>query len=126
MLYGVGTDIVAVARMRESLVRHGERFAQRLLAASEMDAYLRAKDGARFLAKRFAAKEAFSKALGTGLRPPATLQAIAVGHDALGKPLYEYDEVLGLHLAGLGVQAHLSISDEVDYVVAFAILEKTP
>lgn len=126
MIYGIGTDIVAVARMRDALARHGERFAQRLLHPDELEAYAAAREPERFLAKRFAAKEAFSKALGTGLRPPATLSAIGVSHDPLGKPLYVFGEVLAAHLASLGLSAHLSISDERENVIAFAILEKHP
>jgi len=124
VIYGIGTDIVTVARMRDSLARHGERFAQRLLHPEELDAYARAREPERFLAKRFAAKEAFSKALGTGLRPPATLSAIGINHDELGKPFYVFGETLAKHLASLGLSAHLSISDEREQVIAFAILEK--
>ncbi|KAF7599530.1 MAG: holo-ACP synthase [Candidatus Dactylopiibacterium carminicum] len=126
MIHGIGTDIVTIARMREALGRHGERFAERVLAPAELADYARARDGARFLAKRFAAKEAFAKALGTGLRPPATLAAIGITHDELGKPLYLYDEALAAHLAARGLRAHLSISDEQQHVVAFAILETQP
>ncbi|MDP5240847.1 holo-ACP synthase [Uliginosibacterium sp. 31-16] len=124
MIYGIGTDIVTVARMREALARHGERFAERLLHPDELDAYRKTREPERFLAKRFAAKEAFAKALGTGLRPPATLSAIGVSHDALGKPLYIFSDALADHLLGLGLNAHLSISDEREHVIAFAILEK--
>lgn len=125
MIYGIGTDIVAVARMRDALARHGERFAQRLLHPAELDSYAQAREPERFLAKRFAAKEAFAKALGTGLRPPATLSAIGVAHDALGKPHYFFAEALAASVAELGLRAHLSISDERDTVVAFAVLEKS-
>ncbi len=124
MIYGTGTDIVAIARMREALARHGERFAQRILAGSEYPEFLAARDPARFLAKRFAAKEAFAKALGTGLRPPATLGAIAVTHDELGKPGYVCAEPLESLLKTRMLSVHLSISDEKEYVLAFAIMEK--
>lgn len=126
MIYGIGTDIVAVARMRDALARHGGRFAERLLHPDELPAFAAAREPERFLAKRFAAKEAFAKALGTGLRPPACLSAIGVSHDALGKPLYIFDEALAEHLARLGLSSHLSISDEREHVIAFAILEKHP
>lgn len=125
MIYGVGTDIVAVLRIREILARHGERFVQRVLHPDEAAGFLASRDPERFLAKRFAAKEAFAKALGTGVRPPAVLNAIGVTHDALGKPLYVCTEPLTAHLRTLGLSAHLSISDERDYVVAFAMLERT-
>lgn len=124
MIYGIGTDIVSVARIRDGLVRHGERYADAMLAVSEHADLARASDPARFLAKRFAAKEAFSKAFGTGLRSPVTLHAIAVTHDALGKPVFAFDEGLGALMRERRLQAQLSISDERDYVVAFAILEQ--
>lgn len=125
MIYGIGTDIVTVARMREALARHGERFAERLLHPDELADFAKAREPERFLAKRFAAKEAFAKALGTGLRPPATLAAIGVSHDALGKPLYVFAAALAERVSELGLRSHLSISDERDSVVAFAILEKS-
>lgn len=123
MIYGVGTDIVQIARMRAALERHGDAFAHRILAPAERSAFAAAADPARLLAKRFAAKEAFGKALGTGVRVPATLHALAVGHDALGKPLLEYAPELAARLAEKGLEGHLSLSDEVDYVIAFVVLE---
>ena len=124
MIHGVGTDILRVARMAEALSRHGERFAERILAEAERPAFAQARDPARLLAKRFAAKEAFGKALGTGVAAPATLHALWVGHDALGKPVFEYSPALAAYLQERGLVAHLSLSDETDYVVAFAVIEK--
>ena len=124
MIHGIGTDIVRIERIRKSLERHGERFALRILAASEVEAWRAHRDPARFLAKRFAAKEAFGKALGTGVAVPATLHAVAVGHDALGKPEYRYDDRLAAHMQAHALRAHLSISDEDDNVVAFALIER--
>ena len=124
MIHGVGTDIVRVARLAEALARHGARFAERILDASERAAFAAAPDPARLLAKRFAAKEAFGKALGTGVAAPATLHAVRVGHDALGKPLFEFAPALAEHMRERGLHAHLSLSDETDYVVAFAVIEK--
>ena len=121
---GIGTDIVRVERLRTALARHGERFALRILAATEVEAWRAHRDPARFLAKRFAAKEAFGKALGTGVAVPATLHAVAVGHDSLGKPRYVYDERLTLHMENNCLRAHLSITDEDDTVVAFAVIEQ--
>ena len=95
-----------------------------ILAASEVEAWRAHRDPARFLAKRFAAKEAFGKALGTGVAVPATLHAVAVGHDARGKPEYRYDERLAAHMREHRLRAHLSISDEADTVVAFALVEQ--
>jgi holo-[acyl-carrier protein] synthase len=124
MIHGIGTDIVQVARMRGSLERHGVRFAARILARSEQGGFSASRDPARFLAKRFAAKEAFGKALGTGVAAPATLHAVAVDHDERVKPLYRFDDALAGFLHEHGLNAHLSLTDEADYVVAFALIEK--
>ena len=123
MIHGIGTDIVAVARMAEYAERHGERGLEKLLAPAERDACRASPEPARFLAKRFAAKEALGKALGTGIRAPVLLPEIAVEHDALGKPAFAFAPALAAHLAGRGLTAHLSISDERDYAVAFVVLE---
>ena len=90
---------------------------------AERDACRASPDPGRFLAKRFAAKEAFSKALGTGVRPPATLTAIAVGHDDLGKPELRFHGQLEQMIKNQNLIAHLSISDEAEYAVAYVILE---
>lgn len=124
MIYGIGTDIVAVDRLRGMWERHGDKVLEKLLAAQEMSDFAKAADKARFLAKRFAAKEAFSKALGTGVRPPATLTAIAVAHDDLGKPVLDFAPKLSALLQEHNLKAHLSISDEADYAVAYVILEQ--
>jgi holo-[acyl-carrier protein] synthase len=121
MIHGIGTDIVAVARLRSMWERHGERALARLLAPSELAEFARAADKGRFLAKRFAAKEAFAKAFGTGVRPPVLLPAIAVTHDELGKPGFAFNGPLAD--AANHLRAHLSISDEAEYAVAYVILE---
>ncbi|ATE59782.1 holo-ACP synthase [Thauera sinica] len=123
MIHGIGTDIVRIERVRRAIERHGEGFALRILAQSEVQAWRASRDPVRLLAKRFAAKEAFGKALGTGVAVPATLHAVAVGHDALGKPEYRYDERLAAHMRDNHLRAHLSLSDEDDNVVAFAVIE---
>mgnify|MGYP000861753707 CR=1 FL=1 len=124
MIAGIGTDIVAVARLGGLYERHGQRALAKLLSARECTEFARAHPPARFLAKRFAAKEAFAKALGIGLRSPVTLPNIAVVHDSLGRPLFEYAAPLATLLAQRGLVAHLSISDENDYAVAFVIMEQ--
>lgn len=126
MIYGVGADIARIDRLRAALDRHGEVFALRILAASEHEAWRATRDGARFLAKCFAAKEAFGKALGIGVVAPANLHAIAITHDELGKPAYTFDERLAAYMAERGLFAHLSLSDEREYVVAFAVIETRP
>ncbi len=124
MIFGIGTDIVEVTRIEEALARFGDAFARRILSEQEWQAFGPSQTKARFLAKRFAAKEAFSKALGTGLRPPAILQNIGVAHDDLGKPLFELAPELGAHLQQRGIRVcHLSVSDEKALAVAFVVLE---
>jgi holo-[acyl-carrier protein] synthase len=125
MIYGVGTDIVAVTRLVELYARHGEKGLGKLLAPEERADCVASAEPGRFLAKRFAAKEALGKALGLGVRAPATLPAIAVAHDAHGKPEFRYAPELESYLAERGLSAHLSISDERDYAVAFVVVEKT-
>lgn len=125
MIYGVGTDIVAVARMATLYERHGDRALEKVLAPSERDACRVSNDPARFLAKRFAAKEALGKALGTAIRAPVLLTSIAVGHDDLGKPVFEFHDALTGYIAERQITAHLSLTDEKDYVVAFVVLEQT-
>ncbi len=124
MIAGIGTDIVAIARLAALYERHGERALARLLSLRERTEFVGVRDPGRFLAKRFAAKEAFGKALGTGIVAPATLANIGVVHDALGRPLFEYATPLAAHLAQLGLVAHLSISDEYDKALAFVIIER--
>jgi holo-[acyl-carrier protein] synthase len=124
MIFGIGTDIVEVARIKASIEEFGDAFAQRILAESEFASYQASGIKARFLAKRFAAKEAFSKALGTGLRAPATLQNIAVSHDHLGKPILNLAPELQALLQAKNIkQTHISISDEKNLAAAFVVLE---
>ncbi len=124
MIAGIGTDIAAVARLQRLYERHGEAALGHLLAPSERADFERAIDKGRFLAKRFAAKEAFAKALGTGLRAPAVLPNIAVGHDALGKPRFDFAPELAALMQERGLVSHLSISDEQEFVIAFVVLER--
>ena len=124
MILGIGTDIVALARIEALHVRYGPRFAQRILSAVEMPEYLSHAQPARLLMKRFAAKEALSKAAGTGLRHPLSMTQISVMHDAQGKPIFEFSDILSVFFDKLGAtRHHLSISDERDVAVAFVILE---
>ena len=124
MIYGIGTDVVEVARIEASIAQFGDTFAKRILAESELASYLESQIKPRFLAKRFAAKEAFAKALGTGLRAPATFQNIAVSHDALGKPILILShELQGLLQSKSITQTHISISDERNLATAFVVLE---
>jgi holo-[acyl-carrier protein] synthase len=123
MIVGIGTDLVEIPRIERALDRFGERFARRILADSEFREYLRNARPAAFLAKRFAAKEAFSKAMGTGLRHPVRWRHIIVGHDRLGKPEFHYSDALRPLVDGRGCRAHLSITDERSLACAFVVLE---
>lgn len=124
MIYGIGTDIVEVARIQASIEKFDDDFAKRVLAENEMASYLDSNIKARFLAKRFAAKEAFSKALGTGLREPATFHNIAVSHDELGKPLLVLEKELQDFLTKKNItKMHITISDEKNLAAAFVVLE---
>ena len=125
MIHGIGSDIVEYARIESMWTRYGLRFARRILGERELPGFESNPDPARLLAKRFAAKEAFAKAVGSGLRDPVSLRRIGITHDALGKPVLQFDEVLRTHLARLGITGHhLSISDERSMIVAFVVLER--
>jgi holo-[acyl-carrier protein] synthase len=125
-IYGIGTDIVEVSRIESSLERYGDSFAKRILNEREWLSYSQSQTQARFLAKRFAAKEAFAKALGTGLRAPATFQNIGIDHDDLGKPVLDLAPELEALLNAKGITfQHLSISDEKALAAAFVVLEKS-
>lgn len=124
MIFGIGTDIVEFARFEAMWARYGVRFAERVLSERELPEFRTQSHQARFLAKRFAAKEAFAKAVGSGLRHPVSLHHISVTHDGLGKPVLQFDDQLRIYLAQLGINGHhLSISDERDMIVAFVVLE---
>lgn len=126
MIHGIGTDLLDAERIRNGLARFGAHYAERMLAPAEHAGYSASSDPARFLAKSFAAKEAFAKATGTGLREPVTLRNIAVLRDARGKPLIECAPELEAWLAARGVTAHhVSLSDEGDFVLAFVVLEQS-
>lgn len=121
---GIGTDIVATNRIRGLLRRHGARLYSRILAPSEQAALASVGDQAPFMARRFAAKEAAAKALGTGLARGVRWRDIEVRHDAHGRPCLRFHGESRRIAAERGIgHYHLSISDEHDYAVAFVILE---
>lgn len=124
MIAGVGTDLVVIARLREFWQRHGARALEKLLAPEEREDCRASSDPGRFLAKRFAAKEALGKALGTGIRAPVLLPAIAVTHDKLGKPMFSFAPELAAWIAERDLACHLSISDETEHALAFVVVEK--
>jgi holo-[acyl-carrier protein] synthase len=124
MIFGIGADIVAFDRIERLHKKYGPTFAGRVLSSAELPELQNHAQPARLLMKRFAAKEALSKAAGCGLRHPLTLGSVSVAHDELGKPVFVFDAELTEHFAKLGVvRHHLSISDERDHAVAFVVLE---
>jgi holo-[acyl-carrier protein] synthase len=129
MIYGIGTDIIQISRVEAALTRHGERFAAKILGVEELEKYRRRKAkvearGIRFLATRFAAKEAFSKAIGLGIHMPMTWRALQVLNAPGGKPIAVAGGALLEFMNQMGLAAQVSITDEADYAVAFVIVEK--
>ena len=124
MIFGIGTDIVRVERVQADLERFGERFAERILTAAEMQEFRGNASKANFLARRFAAKEAAVKAMGTGFSNGIQLHDIEVKHDPQGKPLLNFHGRAQqfLHEKRITV-AHISLADEQDNAVAFVTLE---
>jgi holo-[acyl-carrier protein] synthase len=124
MIAGIGVDIVNVARIERMLTEYGSRFAERILAPSERAAFKASGRPVWFVANRLAAKEALSKALGTGLRSPVTLHAISVESDAIGKPAFSFHGPLPAYLAERGItRHHLSLSHESGLACAVVVLE---
>jgi holo-[acyl-carrier protein] synthase len=124
VIVGIGTDVCSVQRVAEVLARHGERFVNRILTPDERPRYARTRDKAGHLAKRFAAKEAFSKAIGTGIHPPFKWHSITVGRDPKGKPLIVPSADMAKHLEEMGVtRAHISLTDDAQVAMAFVVLE---
>ena len=124
MIFGIGTDIVEVARVEAALAEFGDTFAKRILTKNEFVEFQLSNTKPRFLAKRFAAKEAFAKALGTGIRGEVGFNTIAVSHDDLGKPLLVLNEkVLAITQQKFIKTMHISISDEKNLAAAFVVLE---
>jgi holo-[acyl-carrier protein] synthase len=124
MIRGVGTDVVSIERVEAALARFGERFVNRILTPEERVRFADTRQKASHLAKRFAAKEAFSKAIGTGFHAPFRWHAVAVGRDARGKPRLVPSEDMARHLAAIGVTAsHISLTDDAGIAVAFVVLE---
>ena len=124
MIYGVGTDLIQIGRIEKALQRFGDRFARRILCEPELKRFHAHKKPAAYLAKRFAAKEAFTKALGTGIHAPANWHGVWVVNLKSGKPELHFSEKLKTFLDGKQItQAHLSLTDERDMACATVILE---
>jgi len=126
MIVGIGTDVVSIERIKGVLERHGERFVRRVLTPAERPRFERASARAKpgHLAKRWAAKEAFSKAIGTGIHPPFTWHAISVSRDPRGAPGIVPNAAMATYLQGRGVRrSHLTLTDDAGVAVAFVVLE---
>jgi len=126
MIAGIGTDLCDIGRIQRALDRHGERFALKILVEEEMERFRRHRRPAAFLAKRFAAKEAFSKAMGTGIRFPVNWHNVSVKNERSGKPVLHFSEPLAAILRERAiVGVHLSITDEIGMASATVILERS-
>ena len=124
MIYGVGTDLIEIQRIDKALKRFGERFARRILCEPELKRFRAHRQPVAYLAKRFAAKEAFTKALGTGIHAPANWHGVWVVNLKSGKPVLEFSLELKKLLQQRNISgAHLSLTDERDMAAATVILE---
>jgi holo-[acyl-carrier protein] synthase len=125
-IYGIGTDIVQCARIDQMWQKHGAKFAHRILTQHELDVLAQQKNNhAAFLAKRFAAKEAVAKALGTGFRDDVLITQIGIETDDKGKPTVMFYGQTKTYIDTLGkLEIQISISDESEYVIAFVIIVK--
>ncbi|MBP6006958.1 MAG: holo-ACP synthase [Rhodoferax sp.] len=128
MIYGIGTDICDVRRIKASLARHGDRFAEKILSAAELTTW-RARTqrwperGVRYLATRFSAKEAFSKAIGLGMRMPMTWRLCEIGKLPSGQPTIVLHGPLKDWFEARSLSAHITVTDETDYAASFCVVE---
>jgi holo-[acyl-carrier protein] synthase len=129
MIYGIGTDICDIRRIRASFERHGERLARRVLSAAEFSVWQARRGrfperGVSYLASRFSAKEAFSKAIGLGMRMPMTWRDCEIANAESGKPVVVLHGALREWFDARGLTAHISVTDETDYAASFCVVEK--
>ncbi|MDZ7891624.1 MAG: holo-ACP synthase [Rhodoferax sp.] len=128
MIYGIGTDICDVRRIRASVERHGERFAAKVLSEAELKTW-KARSarwperGLRYLATRFSAKESFSKAVGLGMRMPMSWKLCEIANERSGKPVIVLHGELKTWFEEKGLQAHITVTDETDYAASFCVVE---
>ncbi len=125
MIYGIGVDVLEPGRVARLLEQYGERFARRVITPDEWPYYERSRRPAMFIANRFAAKEAFSKAMGTGFRFPVTLGQISIIQNRLGKPELHYRDALQRLIDAEGIAGgYVTISDEQSVICAVVVLER--
>ncbi len=131
MIYGIGTDICDIRRIAATFERQGERFAQRVLSDAELKVW-RARSarwpnrGLRYLATRFSAKEAFSKAIGMGMRMPMSWRLCEIANERSGKPVIVLHGALKDWFQAEGLLAHVTVTDETDYAASFVVVERKP
>jgi holo-[acyl-carrier protein] synthase len=130
MIYGIGTDICDIRRIQASLDKHGERFAQRILSDAEIITWKQRSArwparGVRYLATRFSAKEAFSKAIGLGMRMPMTWKLCEIAKLPSGEPRIVLHGGLKDWFEAKQLKAHITVTDESDYAASFCVVEKT-
>jgi holo-[acyl-carrier protein] synthase len=128
VIYGIGTDVCDIRRIGATLSRRGERFAERVLGPAELRVYHARSErvaarGLRFLATRFSAKEAFSKAIGLGIRSPMTWRACEILNEPSGKPFVRLSGELAEWFAARALVAHVTVTDESDYAASFVVVE---
>jgi holo-[acyl-carrier-protein] synthase len=128
MIYGLGTDICDVRRIRTSLQRHGERFAAKVLSPQELLVWKTRsarwpERGVRYLATRFSAKESFSKAIGLGMRMPMTWRSCEIANHASGAPFIVLHGELKQWFEAKGLRAHVTVTDETDYAASICVVE---
>jgi holo-[acyl-carrier-protein] synthase len=128
MIYGIGTDICDIRRIRASLEKHGERFAQKVLSDNELNTYRARSErwperGVRYVATRFSAKEAFSKAIGMGMRMPMTWRSCEVAKLPSGQPTIVLHGDLKAWFEAKGLSAHITVTDESEYAASFCVVE---
>lgn len=124
MIYGIGVDIVEVIRIQRAYERWGQRFADKILGPTELAQFTTSKTPVRFLSMRFAAKEAASKALGTGFRQGVSPRQIEVQHNRAGKPSLVFSEYVAVLTERENITgSYVSMADERDYAIAYALLE---
>ena len=124
-MIAIGTDILRITRVEEVVARLGDRFVARILTPAEQEEYRTSGQPQRLLAKRFAAKEAVAKALGTGIGRGVSWQDITIGHDSHGAPrVILSGGALEAASSRGGARVELSLADETEYVVAFAVLAR--
>lgn len=131
MIYGIGTDLCDVRRVERTLARRGERFAEKVLGPHEIEVFRARRAavesrGIRYLATRFSAKEAFSKAIGLGIRMPMTWRACEILNARSGKPEIRLHGELAAWFAARQLRAHVTLTDESDYAASFVVVELAP